>query len=251
MRKLAVLTLSALVLSACLGSDFQDSLEAGWEMTSGNVGGQPIEPPDSHPITISFAGNVVGGTASCNSYGGEYRTSGSALTFGDLFITEMACQPQEAMDAESLFMQALALVETVELGNGTLTLRGPATELDFAILPPVPKAEMLNTVWVLDGLISGDAVSSVGGERATLEFFTDGSLLGSTGCRSLAGQYQVNDADVEVTGLSAQGECDPALADQDSHVVSVLEGGIRVEIEGNRMTLMAAGSEGLTYLADE
>jgi heat shock protein HslJ len=51
--------------------------------------------------------------------------------------------------------------------------------------------------------------------------------------------------------LSAQGECDPALADQDSHVVSVLEGGIRVEIEGNRMTLMAAGSEGLTYLADE
>ena len=40
------------------------------------------------------------------------------------------------------------------------------------------------------------------------------------------------------------------LVEQDSRVISVLEGGFRIEIEGDRMTTWVAGDEGLIYRAD-
>jgi heat shock protein HslJ len=237
--------------TACLGSDFADSLEGSWQLTSGTVEGQDIPILETHPVTITFDGDEVGGTAACNGYGGSYELSGSKISFGDLAMTEMACLPQEAMVAESLYARALTLVTRASV-EGELILEGPDTRLVFEALEPVPDAELTNTVWVLDGLISGDAVSSVSGERATIEFFTDGSVLGGSGCRLLSGHYRVSGAELVITDLEAQGaDCDPDLDGQDNHVVSVLEGTIRVGIEGNRLTLTATGGEGLSYLAED
>lgn len=250
MRRTTLLIAIAAIATACLGSDFGDSVEGSWQLTSGTVEGEDIPILETHPVTITFDGDNVGGTAACNGYGGSYELSGSNISFGDLAMTEMACLPQEAMVAESLYARALSLVTTVSV-DGDLILEGPDTRLVFEALEPVSDAELTNTVWVLDGLISGDAISSVSGERATIEFFTDGSVLGSTGCRLLTGQYRVSGADLVITDLEAQGACDPDLTGQDNHVVSVLEGTIRVDIEGNRLTLTASGGEGLSYLAEE
>lgn len=251
MKRLTTLTVIALVAAACLGSDFSDSVEGSWQLTRGTVDGEAIPIIDSHPITITFEEDQVGGTASCNSYGGTYGLDGSSITFSDLAMTEMACMPEETMLAEQLYGSALTMVTTVTL-DGTLTLTGPGVELAFEALDPVPEAELTNTVWVLDGLIRGDAVSSpVADSRATVEFFTDGSMLGDTGCRAFSGRYQVNSAEVVVTELAADGhECEPEMSDQDNHVISSLEGGFRVEIEGGRMTTWAQGDEGLTFVAE-
>lgn len=250
MWKIALLAGLALVSVACLGSDFEDSIEGSWKLTSGTIDGTEIPLIDSHPITINFERDMVNGTASCNSYGGGYQLSGSSITFEPLAMTEMACHPPETMEAESMYGEALTQVSTVVLDNG-LTLRGPGVELVFEALEPVSDADLTNTVWVLDGLVSGDAVSSVLGERATLEFFTDGSALGGTGCRTFAGQYTINGAEVLMTDLAADGhECEPDLADQDSHVLAVLGDGFRIEIEGNILRLWSQGDEGLVYIAD-
>lgn len=241
----------ALLATACLGSDFGDSLEGSWQLTSGAVDGKEIPLTDTHPITLIFDGEDVGGTASCNGYGGTFELSGSTIRFGDLALTEMACMPEETMQAEALYSRALAVVTTVVLDDH-LTLAGPGVELEFEMLPAVPQAELTNTVWVLDGLVTGDAVSSVSGERATIEFFSDGSVLGSTGCRLLTGHYVVNGAEVVMTDLSAEGlECHPDLARQDDHIISVIEGTMRVDVAGNRLTVTAAGGDGLAYVADE
>lgn len=234
---------------ACLGSDFADSVEGSWQMTSGTVGGEEIPLISSHPITISFEANEVTGTASCNGYGGTFELSGSEISFGNLAMTEMGCFPEETMKAEALFAQGLTMVNLVAVDGG-LTLSGEDVEMTFERLEPVPEAELTNTVWVLDGLITGDAVSSVSGERATLELFSDGSVLGGSGCRLLQGQYMISGPEVVLTEFSAEGECDPALADQDSHVVAVLGDGFRVEVDGQRMTLWSAGDVGLSYRAD-
>ena len=250
MSRLTLFLAVALVSVACLGSDFSDSLDGAWQLTEGNVDGVDIPVIDTHPITITFDGDQAGGRASCNSYGGTFELSGSTITFGPLASTEMACMPEEAMTAETMYLQALTTVDTIIVDEG-LTLAGPGVSLQYEALPPVPEAELTNTVWVLDGLVSGEAVSSVSGERATLEFFTDGSVLGSTGCRLIEGQYVVSGAEVTVTSMSARGECDPDLTGQDNHVLTVLGDGFRVEIDGNRLTLTATGDEGLTYMADE
>jgi len=249
MRKITVLAVVMIAVSACLGSDFADSVEGPWQLTSGTVDREEIPIIASHPITITFDGDRVSGTASCNGYGGTFDLDGSSIGIANLAMTEMACFPEETMEAEQMYAGALTLVDNVSV-DGDLTLTGPGIELVFAALAPVPEAGLTNTVWVLDGLITGETVTSVSG-RSTVEFFTDGSVLGDTGCRPFSGQYVVNGAEVLLTEMAADGnECEPGLSEQDNHVISVLGDGFRVEIEGDRFTAWSVGDEGLSYRAD-
>lgn len=130
MKKLALLSVLALVSAACLGSDFADSLEGSWQMTSGTVDGEEITLVASHPITITFEDGQVSGTASCNGYSGSYELSGSQISFGNLSMTEMACFPEETMAAEAAFAAAIPRVDTIAIDT-QLTLAGEDVELVF------------------------------------------------------------------------------------------------------------------------
>lgn len=214
-----------------------------WELVSGEADGERIPIVPSHPITIEISEDGVGGTAACNLYGGVPGAGGFS-------VTEMACFPDEVMHSESAYLAALQRV-TGSGAGGELVLTGDGVELVFKPLPSVPAAELLNTVWVLESMIQGDAVSStIADTRATLELFSDGSFIGSTGCRTIAGSYQVSGAEVVFTNWGAEGDCPAELADQDSRVISALEGGFRVEFEADRMTTWVAGDEGLVYGAE-
>ena len=89
-------------------------------------------------------------------------------------------------------------------------------------------------------------MSSVSGVRATLELFSDGSMLGSTGCRTLNGNYAIAGAEVQMTELTAHGDCPSELVDQDTQVVTVL-GSFRATVVGETLTLTSAGNMGLRY----
>jgi heat shock protein HslJ len=203
-----------------------------------------------HPITLSFTEDSVGGTAACNGYGGSYTISGNEITFSEISGTEMACSPEDIMTSERMYLQAFSRVQAFSMDDDTLTMSGQGVELVFVALPPVPTAELTGTVWVLNSLVQGESVSSVMGERATLELFTDGSMLGSTGCRSLNGRYTVTGAEVILNELSAEGDCPPELADQDDIVVTVLGDGFRTAIESDTLTLSSVGNEGLIYKSE-
>ena len=254
MKTYSALAVLLLLVAACSSDDEPISspeIEGPtWQLVDGTVDGEPVQPPASHPITLRFEDGVAGGTASCNGYGGDYQIDGNVLTLGPLANTEMGCEPPETMSAESLFLRGLGKVRLVEIEDPNLVLTGDGVELSFEALEQVPDAELTNTVWVLDGLIKGDTVSSVAGERATLEFFSDGSVIAGTGCRTLVGSYVINGGEVTVTNLSAQGECPEDLRHQDSQVVTAFEGNLRVEIEGDRLTTRVAGDEGLSYRAE-
>jgi heat shock protein HslJ len=116
-------------------------------------------------------------------------------------------------------------------------------------VPEAGSPELTGTVWVLEGLVQGESVSGVGGERATLELFSDGSMLGSTGCRALNGRYTIAGVEVTMAELSAHGDCPVELRDQDAVVVRVLGDGFRVEVDHEILTLTSTGNEGLAYRA--
>jgi heat shock protein HslJ len=130
MRKLALSTVLALSITACLGSDFADSIEGSWQMASGSVNGEAIPVLDTHPIIITFEEGQVSGTAACNAYGGTFDLDGSNITFSDLTMTEMACTPEETMRAEALFASAITVVDTITL-DGQLVLSGDGVEMVF------------------------------------------------------------------------------------------------------------------------
>jgi heat shock protein HslJ len=226
------------------------SIEGAWQLVSGTLDDEPIPMVDGFPITLTIEAETVGGTAACNGYGGSYTLDDGVLAISELWAEEMACSPEETMASERAFLEALLRATSVTATDGRLAVTGEGVELEFNELPPVPTAELTNTVWVLESLIEGDTTTSVGGERATLELFSDGSMLGSTGCRNLHGKYVVSGAEVLMNELAAEGECPQELEAQDSLVVTVLGDGFRALIEDDILTLTSAGNLGLTYRAD-
>jgi heat shock protein HslJ len=253
MKRIFLLAVLALSILACGQSEPGEPVDitGGWQLVSGTADGAPLTLIENHPVTIEFNAGLYGGTAACNGYGGSYSLDGDALELGAASITEMACEPPETMTLERLYMTALLTVDMVTMEEGNLVLSGPSVDLVFQPLAAPETADLLGTVWVLDTLIQGETASSAGGERATLEFFSDGSFIGSTGCRGLTGTYIETAIGFSTTEMAANGECPEELHGQDSLVVTVLGGEFRVLIEKGFLTLTVAGDEGLTYRAAE
>jgi heat shock protein HslJ len=237
-------------LAACGQAAEPASIAGAWQLEEGTLDGDPIPLVDGFPITLTIDAETVGGTAACNGYGGSYTFEDGEIAISELGATAMACVPEETMAAEAAYLEALTRATTVSATDDQLTITGEGVELVFNELPPVPTADLTNTVWVLESLIEGDSVSSVGGERATLELFTDGSMLGSTGCRNLHGRYVVSGGEVQMPEFAAEGECPQELQAQDSLVVTVLGDGFRALVEEDILTVTSAGNLGLTYRAE-
>ena len=252
-KTVTLIAVAGLVIAACGTSEPLGppaGLDGSWQLTSGTSQGTTLDPIADHPVTISFEGDEVTGTAACNGYGGTYEAADGQMAFSEMIITEMGCFPTEVMELEQNFMTALITVTEVSVTDDLLVLSGENTTLEFEELLPVPTSELLNTVWVLDGLVTGDSVSSVIGDRATLELFSDGSFLGSTGCRSFNGTYTEDTEGLTATEITPQGECADDLSAQDSHVLAVLEGSFDTEIDTRSLYVTTSGDLGLVYLAE-
>ncbi|MBW3666577.1 MAG: META domain-containing protein [Actinobacteria bacterium] len=180
MKRRLLAPMVMLLLAACLGSDLADSVEGSWVLESGTLHGEPIELLASHPVTLDLGEGSIGGTAACNGYQGEYRVSGPEFELVEgLAVTEMACGPEEVMTTERRYLDALLAVDTVSLDNGELILSGAGSdvELIFTTLEPAPVADLVRTVWVLQSLIEGEAVTSVGGAMFILWSRDDQGLV--------------------------------------------------------------------------
>jgi heat shock protein HslJ len=248
-KRIAALGL-ALLLAAC-GSDAGDG-PAGpageWRLTDGTHDGAPLQVPANAPITMIVADGEIGGTAACNRYGGEVSIDGDRLAVGAMSMTEMGCD-QAVMDAESAYLAALGAVTGWERSGDQLMLTGESVELSYALVPPEADAGLQDTLWTLDSLVDGDAVSStMGGQPATLELRGDGTLSGSTGCREFTGSYELDGSVVTVTELINEDLGCPDLAMQDEHVLCVLVDAFSYQIEGASLTL-TSGDRGLGYRA--
>jgi heat shock protein HslJ len=157
----------------------------------------------------------------------------------------MACA-EEVMASEAAYRATLGRVETAALESGELFLEGDGVELRFRPLSPPPIGELTDTTWILETLSTAlTATEAKGGISLRLD--SNGTLAGSTGCRTLTGRYVVVGGEILATRLGADGECSSALADQDGHIVSVLGDGFRADVDGDRLLLTSTGEQGLIY----
>ena len=242
--------LIVLVATACgsVETTGAESIDGVWQLESGTVNGAPVPLVDGYRITFSGEGSTFGGTAACNQYGATIGIDSGTVTLEELFVTEKACRP-EVMDSEAAFLTGLQGVDRAERTDDRLVLSGPDARLEFVELAPIDDQDLIGTTWILESLVDGDAISTTQGDDLTLEFDSDGTFMALTGCRILTGTYVAVGDEIATPTLSADGECTAELQNQDSHVIAVLEGPFTVDIDGDRLTLAAAGNEGLVYRA--
>lgn len=251
--------LLALILAAC-GSEAApptpsasvegDPLGA-WQLVEATVDDRPLDLLEDHPVTAIVEASSIGGRSACNEYGGRIQLTGDGIRIEEVGGTLMGCA-EDVMALEQAYLTALGRVRVIEVIDGQLALRGAGVDLRFDRQAEPPVAELVDTAWTLETLFVGDVASPPGGDPATLELRADGTFSGSTGCRTFTGRWIENGAQITATELRmGETECPAEVAEQDSHVVSVIGDGFVPSIEDELLTLLDPGGVGLVYRAAE
>lgn len=251
-------TLALLLLVACQsgptptasGEPNGEDPQGTWQLVEGTVDGQQVPILDEHRITLTIEGARISGTSACNSYGGKLTMEFGRLRIDGLEQTMKGCE-EPAMGAEALYLTGLRTVDSISLDGDELLVTGQAVNLRFSELAPPPTAEMVDTVWVLETLITGDMAASAVGEQATLALRSDGTIHGGTGCRSFEGTWRARGDEIGMPSLDMDDRiCQPELQVADGHVLTVIGDGFRASVEGDQLTL-TDGVNGLQYRAAE
>jgi heat shock protein HslJ len=254
MRRLPLLLLTvatAAILGACssdatLGTPAQ-GLDSGRTFLSTDVQGMTLVPGTR--VTLTFKDGSLQASGGCNSMGGKYALDGDRLTTSQMFMTEMGCdEPRMKQDAWlSAFLADVKLSldgDTITLDDGTVRL----TLLDQKVATPDQPIE--GTLWTLDGIVTGQAVSSVPQGVVSTIRIVDGKLEVNTGCNSGGGDVTVTPDSLTFGPLVlTKKACEAGPASVEGAVTSVLTGTVVYSINADVLVLDPRAAEGLTYRA--
>ncbi len=257
----AIAAVAALALSAC-GSDGSDAARD----TDGDTGGDAsptaddldgrafestdvtgYELVDGTTIALTFDDDRMSVNAGCNTLMGGYSIDDGSLIADELAMTMMACD-EPLMAQDTWLNEFLSSAPQVGLDDETLTLTGEEATLTFS---EIADAELEGTTWTVVGIIDGDSVSSVP-EGAASFVITDGTIALSPGCNTGGGDVEVGDTTLTfgplVTTMMA---CtDDALTELETAVLTVLDGEVEYQIDGNSLVITAPSGAGLQLSAD-
>jgi heat shock protein HslJ len=246
----------ALIAAACgddssthVGAD-GNSLSGPWILVDSLVDGTPLALLADYAVTMNIKDGQLGGRAACNNYGGNLTVTETDFRSSEVFQNEMGCE-EPAMSLEFAYLSALTRVEFWVRSGDVAELTGEGVSLTFAVVSPPPTTDLFDTTWELDTIIHGETASgAIGGtDTAQLSLDVEGRITGSTGCRTFVGEFIETGGTITITNFALEGICGGDFLSQDNAIVSVLEGEVTVTVDGQHLTLMAAGGEGLRYTA--
>jgi heat shock protein HslJ len=238
-----------LLLSACSsagGSSAPSASLDGRTFLSSGVTGHSLVPGST--VRLRFEAGRIGAGAGCNQISGPYTIADGRLTLGQVVMTAMGCE-QPLMDQDAWLVSFLGgakvalAADTLTLTNGDLTM----TLTDRVVADPDRPLE--ETRWVVDGIVTGDAVSSVPAGVTAALTIADGKLALDAGCNTGGGSVTVNPATMTVGPLMlTKKACERGPAMVESAVLDVLTGEVAYRIEADVLTLTNGGN-GLTMRA--
>jgi heat shock protein HslJ len=199
-------------------------------------------------IRLAFKDGNLNANGGCNTMGGAYTITDGRLSAAQMFMTEMGCdEPRMQQDD---WVARLLSGAAITLAGDTLTLHEGAVQLtlvDQAVANPDRPVE--GTHWVLDGIASGDAVSSVpAGVTASL-LIANGRANVETGCNAGAGTVKVTAHELTFEPIAlTKKACEPGSMAVERALVAVLAGTVGYTIDADVLAINA-GKAGLTFRA--
>ena len=199
-------------------------------------------------IRLTFKDGSLGANGGCNLMSGAYTITADRLTAPQMAMSEMACaeplMQQDQWLARLLGGATIALVgDTLTLDDGTIRLMLKDREVAS------PDKPIEGTQWILDGIVAGDAVSSVpAGVTASMRI-KDGRLELNAGCNIGGGSVTVTDDTLAFgpIGLTKRA-CERGPGAVEAAVLTTLAGTVRYTIEADVLTV-DGGDSGLTFRA--
>lgn len=243
----ALLLAAALIILGCSASGgaaspapSPGSLD-GRTFLSTNVQGRDLVPGSTVRMTFG-SGGQLGISAGCNHMSGGYTIVDGRLTTGQMAMTEMACaEPLMAQDTwVAAFVGGAALTlagDTLTLKNGDVTM----TLTDRVVADPDRPLE--GTRWVVDGIVTGDAVSSVPMGVIAALTISNGKMHVEAGCNTGAAAVTVTDTTLTIGPLAlTKRACAADAMAVERAVTAVLMGTVGYAIEADVLKVTAPGA---------
>lgn len=221
------------------------SLDGRTFLSTAITGAQLV--PDTQ-VRLSFTDGQLGANAGCNHLGGPYSIEGNQIVTGQMSTTEMGCdQPLMLQDQ---WLAAFLSGVSFALDGDTLTLTKNGVSLTLQDKEVVtPDLSLEGRKWVLDGIVSGEAVSSVPvGVSASITIDGNEAQV-EAGCNGGGGTVEVT-ADTLTFGPIATTKmaCDAGAMAVETAVLAVLSGPVAYSIDADILTL-ESGDAGLMFRA--
>lgn len=245
----------ALVVAACGGDDSSEPRAT-----------EPTLPPVSEPIDLEgrvFLSTAVEGhdlvegsrirlsfeepgmlsvNAGCNTIFGGYEVDGDRLVAGQLGTTEMACE-RDLMDQDRWLTDVLTLGPRLALDGDTLTITGVAdtsiTLLDRRVADPDRPLE--GTRWVVDGLRTQDAVSTLPEDVVASITIADGEAVVEAGCNRGMASVEIGEGTITFGPMAlTKMACEPEVMEVEALVVATLTGETTYVITADRLVIDSA-----------
>ena len=199
-------------------------------------------------VRLAFADGTININGGCNTMGGAYRIDGDRIVTDQMSMTEMACDPPR-MQQDDWLATYLSSATFTRDGDTLILLSNDVrlTLLDENVATPDQPIE--GTTWVLDGIASGDVVSSVPvGVNAAIRFGA-GSVEIEAGCNTGGGTVEVT-ADTLTFGAIGLTKmaCGPDAMAVENTVIAALSGAAAYTIHVGVLTVNT-GDAGLIFRA--
>jgi heat shock protein HslJ len=247
MRRFAPLVLLLVVVTAACGDDDTSTVgdDSPWGRTFVTDG-----PP---PVRVTFRDGEITARSECNTLLGTASIDDGVLVVTDVGSTEMGCDA-ELHAYDEWLADFLSSSPAIALDGATLTLTGATDSLMLTDREVAdPDRPLVGTRWVVDGIVTGDAVASMpaGAGEAWLTF-AEAQVEGATGCNSFTGDVTIDGDRIEIGPITTTDvACDPATMSVEEGMYAALDGDVTAEIVASTLWLRGPDGHGLMLLADE
>jgi heat shock protein HslJ len=226
------------LLAAAAPATFAQSMdEAGTPLSGTSWAVTEIAGTPGSGGTLVFTDDTAGGFGGCNNFRAEYTADETALSFGPIASTMMACD-EPVMAFEQSYLAAMAEVASYVSDGATLTLSDAAGTAVLAFAAQAPAT--LEGEWMITGYNNGmeAVVSPVEGTPTVITFGADGTVSGNVGCNQFSGGYSVDGNTIAIGPLlSTMMACEEPIMAQEIAVIAALDTATTWSISGDTAEL--------------
>jgi heat shock protein HslJ len=250
-----VLMLGALVCTACSSSSKSNTVNTPtttspsaparglvgttWTLTTYRANGGMKAASTAAVASLSFAalGKLTGSTG-CNSFGGTYTATASALTISLANHTLIACPPSLAPQEQAILNQLPSVANYTTTANALTLTDNNKTEL-FSYA--AASTGIKDSVWKVTGVNNGNGAVNTTAltEKLTASFDAGGQFAGFGGCNRLSGPYKLSGNNGLTIGplVSTLIGCQGDVGELETEYTTALGRVASYEISGTTLTL--------------
>ena len=217
-------------------TDLASAIDGRTYLSTGSAGHTVV---DGSRVRMEFTDGVLHVDAGCNQMTTTYRLEDDVLRVDSFATTEKACD-QLLMDQDVWVARFLQGSPSLAATGDTLVITGAESEtltlLDRVVADPDRPLD--GTEWIVESIVTADAVESVPAGATAALIITDGSASIEAGCNMGNADVEVDDetltfGPVALTATACEAE---AMA-LEEHVLAVLQDEVEYSITADRLTL--------------